>query len=403
VTSLRFRPAEERDLDRLVEIHTTAFPDPRRNDARVRNFTANPFGALPDLHVAIDGHVVVAHAFLFPLALWFGGARVATAGIASVGVAPEVRGRGVGAELLAHLHETAEGAGASLLLLYAFRQGFYARHGYAPVTPSRRLAVHPASIPGAWRDEPGVEVRAAGRGEGDRASIESVYARAASRSHGWLARPRALWDRRFADERTTWLLATREGGVVGYVAWSLEQAEDHAATRLFVRELACDDDGARRALLGAVGAMRDQVHEVQLDLDARDPLDRALVDADRARFGDARVEHALGTVVGGPMVRLVDAAHAIEARGFAGEGAIDLALDGREPVGVEVRNGRATVVPAAGRPRLAIDRASFGAVLYGGLAPTDAARLGWARADAGTLSLADALFASPPFHSPDPF
>ena len=86
-----FRPATEDDLERLVEIHLGAFPDPRSNEARLRNFARNPLGTLSDLWVLVEGGVLVAHAFLFPLEAWFGGRRVAVGGIATVGVAPEAR------------------------------------------------------------------------------------------------------------------------------------------------------------------------------------------------------------------------------------------------------------------------------------------------------------------------
>jgi predicted acetyltransferase len=157
-------------------------------------------------------------------------------------------------------------------------------------------------------------------------------------------------------------------------------------------------------LLGAVSAQRDQVVEVELELDANDPLDRALVDADRARFGDAEVEHALGTVVGGPMVRLVDVARALAHRGYLTDGAIDLAIEGRPPLHFAVSDGKARLTfPRHAKAPLAIGRAALGAVLYGGLRPSEAARIGWAQGDDATLARADALFASPPFFALDAY
>ncbi len=232
----------------------------------------------------------------------------------------------------------------------------------------------------------------------------NAYVRAAARTHGWLVRPTALWERFFADERRVWILATQGRRISGYVAWSLVQAEAHAATRLIVHELVADDDATRRALLGAIGAQRDQVAEVEIEVDARDPLDRALLDADRARFGTGKVEHALGLVAGGPMVRLVDVARGLSARTYAADGAIDLLLDGRPPLHVAIAEGKAKLsVPRQARAPLAIDRATLGALLYGGLAPSDAARLGWAHGEAAAVARADALFASPPFFALDAY
>jgi predicted acetyltransferase len=404
---LRFRQAGPADLDRLIDVHTSAYPDPRPHSERQKNFTANPRGGLEALSVVLDGESIVGHGFLFPMRAWFAGGAVPVAAIASIAVAPEARGKGVAGALLAHLHERADAGRAVVSMLFAFRQGFYAKHGYAAVTPNRRLAIHPASIPGEWRREPGIATRAVRfdpESAAERSAIEAAYARAAKRSHGWVARPEALWNRYFANERRVWIVATRGRKVAGYVCWSLALAEAHGPTTLTVHDLVADDDAARRALLGAVGAQRDQVAEVLLEIDANDPLDRALVDADRARFGTPEVEHTLGVVAGGPMVRLVDVARGLTARPYATNGAIDLVLDGRPALRVTVASGKASLsVPRQARAPLAITRPALAAVLYGGLSTSDAARIGWASGDPATLARADALFASPPFFTNDPY
>jgi predicted acetyltransferase len=416
---LTFRTAAPADLDRLIEIHSSAYPDPRGPEERRKKFVANPRGDLAALHVAEDGGQIVAHAFLFSLRAWFAGGVVPIGGIASVAVAPEARGRGVAAALLSYLHQRADAARAAVTMLYPFRQGYYAKHGYAAVTPNRRLALHPGSIPSAWRDEPGIAIRTVradpASPAADRTAIVNAYARAAARTHGWVARPPALWDHFFANERRVWLLATRGRRAVGYVCWSLAQIEPYATTRLAVHELVADDAAARRALLGAIGSQRDQVAEVEMEVDAHDPIDRALVDADRGRFGSPQVEHPLGVLSGGPMVRLVDVSRGLAARAYAADGEIDVVID-RAPDGehqvpsrpalhVAVADGKAKLsVPAKpARAPLAIDRAALAAVLYGGLSASDAARLGWARGEDATLERADALFASPPFFALDAY
>src|SRR5262245_50331513 len=127
---MRFRKAKEEDLDRLVDIHLAAYPDPRSVAARQRNFTHNPFGGLEHLIVAEAAGSIVGHAFLFPFRAWFGGRLVKMGGVASVGVAPEARGRGVATALMTQLHVLSDRRGDALTMLYAFRHGFYARLGY---------------------------------------------------------------------------------------------------------------------------------------------------------------------------------------------------------------------------------------------------------------------------------
>jgi predicted acetyltransferase len=399
---MRFRRAETGDIERLIEIHTSVFPNPRGADARRTNFERNPLGGFSDLHVAVDSGIVVAHAFLFSLEMGFGGVRVRVGGIATVGVAPEARGTGVAGALLDHVHGESTKRGDALTALYAFRQGFYAKKGYAPVSAAKYLTLSPRAIPRSWRKHGFVR---AARGE-DRAAIVACHERAVLRGAGLLVRPERFWDRHFASERRRFYVATNAtGDVRGYIAWSVTQTEAHAKTTLDVRELVADDDDARRALLGLVGAQRDQVSEVVMQIDDADPIYRSSEDADQMTFGTEDVEHTLGLVVAGPMVRIDDAARAITARGYAKAGAIDVAISGGASLRVEIDQGRARVTESGRGPTLALEGAQpLAQILYGGLAVRDAARLGLASAESpATLDLADALFATPPYFALDPF
>lgn len=414
---LRFRAATKSDLDRVLEIHLSSFPDERTIEERTRNLTVNPFGGIDDLVVAERSGEIVAQAYLFPLEAWFGGRAVRMGAIASLGVAPEVRGRGVGTALLHHLHVASDVRGDALTMLYAFRQRFYARLGYGTTSSRRRLVIDPSSMPPSWRALARSRVRRA-RGE-DQEGMRSAYARSAARASGWLTRSDVLWDRRLARERRQFFVADRpasDGGlrVAGYVAFELVQREEHAATRLVVDELAADDDVTRLALLGSLAALRDQAVAIELEVDDDDPLEHALVDSDGRRSGTRSVEHDLGTIVGGPMVRIEDVPRAIEARGYAADGVLDLVVHAGEgetngageeiAVSVRVASGRAGVSAARGvASALRTTRAGLASLLYGALRPSDAVRLGLADADARTLARADAVFAMAPVAPIDAF
>lgn len=396
---LVFRRATPDDLDRLLAIHVAAFPDPRPSEERRRNFVANPFGGLDALVVAEQGGVVVAHAFSFSHGVSFGGRDVPTGCIASVGVAPEARGMGVARALVRHLHRAADARGDALTMLYAFRQGFYARLGYAGSTPRRRLAIDPRAVPYAFCMQSRGRARAPT--PADRDAIVRAYVRASRRTSGWLARPEALWDRIFARERRhVIVLDGAEGELAAYVAFELVQAEAHAATRLIVDELVADDAAARRALLGCLGAMRDQVAAIEIEVALDDPIDHALVDADGRDFGDAEIEHRLGVVVGGPMVRVEDVPRAVEARGYQGSAAFDLVMadaDDEIAVSVAIDDGVARVSAARGAASaLRTTRPGLSAILYGGLAPSAAAGLGLVDADPRLLARLDPVLALPP-------
>lgn len=415
---LRFRAATVDDLDRILELHVTAFPDSRGAEERRRSFLANPFGSLEDMVVAEQDADIVGQAFLYPLEAWFGGRAVRMGAIASLAVAAEARGRGVATMLVTHLHVASDVRGDALTMLYAFRQRFYAKLGYGTSSSRRRLAIDPASVPSSWRALARARVRRP-RGE-DKDAITRAYGRAGAKTSGWLTRTDAFWDRHLARERRHFLVAAQpDGGVAGYVAFELLQDEPHAAVTLSVDELAADDDTTRLALVGALASMKDQIAEIEMEVDAADPIDLALLDSDGRRFGNGVIEHDLGTLVGGPMVRIEDIPRAIEARGYPADGAFDVVVhagDGDEPsatngveqdeiaVSIRVEGGRAEVSAARGAAAsLRTTRAGLASLLYGGLRPSDAVRMGLADADRRTLARADAILFMPPMLPLDAF
>lgn len=237
----------------------------------------------------------------------------------------------------------------------------------------------------------------------DRAALEACLEAAAKRRTGTLARTTRAWESRLADERRTWLVVEGLRGVEGYVVWTLEQGEPHAEVALQVRELAALTVDAERELWALVGAQRDQVAVVHADVAADDPIEQALVDADRARFGDGDIEHTLGEVASGPLVRVLHTVRALEARGWLAEGTLVLQV-GDETLELTAKAGRATVLPSHAEPHVHLDAGALAAVAFGALPAARAARLGWLTArDSRALALAEALLALPPYFSPDPF
>lgn len=409
---MKLRKATRIDLDRLTAIHLVAYPDARSVEARERNFTQNPYGSLDDLVVIEDRGLVVGHAFLFRFRGAFGGRSVKVGGIASVGVAPEARGRGVATALMNGLHARSDRRGDAITMLYAFRQGFYARLGYGSTSSRKRLVFSPRSVPDAWLGLGRGSLRAM-RGR-DREEMMRLHASAAAQTSGRIERSSRLWDRLVADERRTFLVVDDKAGrgrapLRGYMSFVLQQDEVHGRTRLVADEVVAADAETRRALFGALGAMRDQVSEIAVEIAETDPLERALVDADGHRAGTSAVEHDLGVIVGGPMVRIEDVPRALAARGYRGTGAFDLVV--REPgeadailaASVRVRDGRAEVGPARGGETLETTRSALGAIFYGGLSPTNAVALGMAVASERLVAQLDPLVAIPPLSAVDSF
>jgi len=102
-------------------------------------------------------------------------------------------------------------------LLYPFRQAFYARLGYAPVSRYRVLTASPRAIPANWKEaSPGIIrcLRA-----GDRAELDRVYRDAARHRTGALDRPERAWELDLLDERRQWLVLDQDGAVAGYATF----------------------------------------------------------------------------------------------------------------------------------------------------------------------------------------
>jgi sterol carrier protein len=104
------------------------------------------------------------------------------------------------------------------------------------------------------------------------------------------------------------------------------------------------------------------------------------------------------------MVRLVDIGRALAARGWAADGTLRLDV-GDQALRLEVRGRRATVGDARGEPcdLSVLDARGLAAMAYGGLAPSHAERLELANIRIQARATAEAVFAMPPYFSPDPY
>ncbi len=416
--ALTFRPAHPDEIDRLVEIHTLAFPDPRGHEERRRNFLAKPFGPFADLHVAIlseSGHdELVGHAFGFRLTVFVGGAPVPVTGIATVGIAPEARGRGIAKALVEHVVSVGQEAGAVASFLYPFRQGFYARMGYVSAPHVLHVSIATEALSLLAKQEAGTSksLRVRRTTGADRASLQELYASEVRRTTGLIARSERLWNVHFADERRAIFMGEREGRPSGYVSLLTHQHDAHGVTRTEVVDLVGETYADRRDLLGWIGVFRDQVSEVDVCFPSDDPLFCALVDLDidRKRFGSRKVEHPLGSLGAGPMLKLASARTALEARGYRHDGALDVTVRAsprhgspEDRFGLEIKGGVATVVPAASGPRVAFAPEGLAAVTFGGMPLARCSRMGWVSGDEDALFFASRLLEVPAWHTWDRF
>ncbi len=384
-----FAPAEEDDLERLIEIHSAAYPDARGPVERRRNFEENPRGDLADLFVVRESSRgdIVGHGFLFSIDVSVM-APVRASGVASIAVAPEARGRGVARALLGFLADESVRRGDALQMLWPFAAPFYASLGFAPTTPVTRLRVPLSGLPRGDARAPAIPPRRAHTADVD--VLSRGYERA--RRTGFISRRPLVFERMLAEKNLQ--IFHLEEGARGHVAWTIDDCDSWQ--ELSVRELVAADDDALRTLLALVAAQRDQATIVEMTIAHDDPLPSLL--ADPHAVGDDHVPGhllPLGRIAAGPMVRVLDVAAFLGARGYGDDGSLAIEVEGTR-VTMTVSGGRASIgiLPAAAKPDLSCALATFSAIATGTLRASDAARFGRCAGEASVLARADRLFAT---------
>ena len=335
---------------------------------------------------------------LVPVGQWFGGRSVPSGAVIAVGIEPEVRGLGLGREVMrAALYEL-RARGFALSTLYPATQTFYRKAGYELAGGRYEIKVDAGAIGLAERDLP---VRR--MDPEDKPAVRAAYARAAALQPGWLDRHEYMW-----TKIEQWKAEVREGYVVGadgavdgylYFARRRDATGKHD---VFVADLVALDARAGRRLLTFLADHRSMANEVSWFGGPTDPVLALLPEA------SYRLELALPW-----MVRVVDVARALETRGYpAGvEAEIDLAVEdalipeNSGPYRLRVARGRASVVrgAAADRRAIALDVRAL-AALYTGFHSADAlAVLGLLEGAAEDRARLSALFAGAAPTMPDMF
>lgn len=293
--------------------------------------------------VAVRDGRVVGHLGAWDLGQWFGGRRVPVAGIAAVTVAPEVRGRRVGSRLLRAGMEQALERGEPVASLFPLTRAIYRSAGFelagvhprATVTTAALAGLPPAAddlevVPGSAGDVP--EMAALER------SLAAAEAGALDRSD--------TFARRTLDpgEHGRTVLVRRDGELTGYLVYSHEDPAGAATAffRLEVRELVARDPRTLRALYRVLGSHASGAREVEIPWEPEDALELWLP------------EHAVTSprVAWRWMLRLLDPAAAIAARGWPEAVRLRCELDLDDPVWPE-RGGAWTLEVADGQASLA--------------------------------------------------
>jgi predicted acetyltransferase len=248
-----------------------------------------------------------------------GGRRVPTAGVAGVAVAPEYRGAGLARRLMTHLLSQARERGAVISTLFRTAPALYRSLGYEQVAVLMDASLPTSALRGIRPFQTTLR-----RAEiADAPEIRRVYAAIAVSGSCLLTRDGPSFDA--ADPELIGSfdgisLAVDRSGVVGYAGWHRGSGYGESAVLRVGELLALTGDGYR-ALLGAVGSFDAVTPTVKLRTSGEDPVHWVIPGAGWA------VDEANPY-----MLRVIDLAGAIAARGWPPRVSADLILEVDDPV-----------------------------------------------------------------------
>lgn len=379
------RPATIDDFDRIFELGRQAFNIPASARERAREDFAPEHG-----RVAEDAGDIVATLRLLPFEQRWGGRSIPAAGIASVAVPPEQRGRGHATVLMHETLRELRETGTPVSTLFPATVPIYRAcgYGYAGIRSQWRASLH--SLPASAR----AQIEPFGNEQLD--EVMACYASALAADNGLIDRGRDWWERRVL--RSTWeegepyRYLVREGGrVTGYVIYRLERIAGDWRSEVRCRDLVWETEAAARALLALAAMHRSTSGRLLWAGPPTEPLADLLAE-DLVEL-DFRFRW---------MLRLVDVPGAIEARGYPPhvEAATTIAVqdallpENAGPWRIEVASGSAKVVPADSAAAHA-DAAAWASIWSGLHTPAQMIRLGaLAASDEAARSLAS-MFAGP--------
>jgi predicted acetyltransferase len=346
-------------------------------------------------HVAayLDGRLVGQvrrHAF----GQWFGGHRLACAGISGVNVAPEARNRSLARRMLAESMDRAAADGEVVAALYPTTAALYRSVGFEVAGWWAQRSVPVSELP---PDDGSVTWEAA---ELDDPRLKEVHDRMAPDRDGWLDPPQDFWTWRAMhntrdDKANRYLyVGTDAGATVAAVQYAYaDSRSDRAMYRIDAEAVVGVDGRAVRAALAFLGANGTTADEVRTVL----PVDDLVLHL-------AHVQRTRAISDWPWMLAFVDLPGAVAARGYPEgvSGSVPLhVVDPHRPANsgswvLSVADGEANLEPG-GDGRVEVAVTDLAAVFTGHLDPLRLARAG--RLGAATpadVGLLRAAFAGQP-------
>jgi predicted acetyltransferase len=323
---------------------------------------------------------------------YFGGRRLACAGISGVGVAPQARNRNVARRLLTESMDRAAADGEVIAALYPTTAALYRSVGFEVAGWWNEVSVPVSELP---NDDGQVVWEAA---DFDDPRLVAVYNRIAPEHDGWVDPGSAFWTwraiRAMKDEKANRYLyiGLRDARPVAALQYSYGRS-DRAMYRIDVEAIYGIDGSAVRAALALLGGHGTTADEIRTVL----PLDELQLHL--AHLQRTTVIHTWPW-----MLAFVDLPGAIAARGYPEgvSGSVQLAVDDpQRPANngkwvMSVAGGKAALEPG-GNGRVELLASDLAALFTGHLAPlrlASAGRLG--HPTPADLDLLRAAFAGHP-------
>lgn len=349
---------------------------------------------------AFDGDVPVAGASVYSRMLSVPGGILPTAGVASVGVAPTHRRRGILTSMMrAQLTDLYEN-GEPIAVLRPSEAGIYGRYGYGPATVGNLMRCDRRAMRFRPNTDFGVGiVRLHDAGQA-RPLLEKIYDQARTNTVGWPDRHEAHWTVRLADyphrrgSATSLRFAVHQeddGHATGYALYRYGSVPDRLGGStgvVQVQELAALSRPAYAALWRFLAGI-DLVSRIDYEGAVDEPLPHLLTDSRAVQ----------STPVDRLWVRPVDIDRALAGRCYALP--LDLVLDVRDDFcpwntgrhRLHAERGVAVCEPTTAPADLRLTPAELGAAFLGGTALTGLAAAGLIEElRPGALALASLAF-----------
>jgi predicted acetyltransferase len=350
------------------------------------------------LLAAFDGPEVVSTFGTIPLTMRWHGRDVGCGAVTTVTTRPTHRRQGHLRTLMTRAFGEMRAAGQPVAMLWASMAAIYQRFGYGVAYTRLRGGFDPRTVrfvdavetPGRLRMIPVEEAAPV---------LARAYDRALPTRTLSFYRDAEVWDRTILsswDPSTPpYLVAVYEedGDPLGYLVYSVETTPYRVGPdqRLVVREFVWSSVAAHRALIQYLIG-HDLAYEVLFwNLPTDDPLPLHVQEP-----------RLLGLqAMDGTLVRLVDVAAALEARGYQCDGRLTFSIDddlcpwNAGTWSLTVEGGRARVQRGDAAPGLCVTPRSLAILAAGGQTAWTLARAGLLAGDEATLAAATALFRGP--------